>query len=99
MQIQISVDEVFTEYKTQIADLHHDLLLEKLKCRKMAELIEQYENTEHVRSRSVAAGREPAAEAFPAPPGTEERLPRRSMAAPSPPPGPGVPLYAGGAPV
>lgn len=43
MQIQVSADEVFEEYKRQLAELNHELTLERIKSRKLFEALQQYE--------------------------------------------------------
>lgn len=78
MQIQIAADEVFAEYKGQVAELHHELLLEKLKSRKLAELVEQYEQAEANRVQAAARQRGKAATT---PPETLPEIP----APPAPP--------------
>lgn len=57
MQIQISAEEVFDQYKAQLAELHHELLLEKIKSKKLAEMIDQYELAEMARVKEAARSR------------------------------------------
>jgi molybdopterin-biosynthesis enzyme MoeA-like protein len=35
MQIQITADDIFAEYKAQVAELNHELILERMKSRKL----------------------------------------------------------------
>jgi len=54
MQLQINADEIFELYKAQLAEMNHDLHLERLKTKKLAELVEQYERAEADRTRMAA---------------------------------------------
>lgn len=85
MQIQISAEEVFEEYKKNIAEIHHELLLEKLKSNKLLELVQHYEQAEEDRVHTAAAQRAvavaqraqeqlPAVPGLPLPPGLAEAL-------------------------
>lgn len=50
MQITISAEEIFNEYKAQIAELNHELTMERMKSRKLLELVERYELQETIAS-------------------------------------------------
>lgn len=87
MQIQISAEEVFSEYKSQVTELNHELMLERLKNRKLAEIIEQYERAETNRVQEALKKRgEPATTApetypaVPAPPAPPSASGERSGA-------------------
>ena len=74
MQIQITAEDVFAEYKQQLADLNHDLVLARLQLKKCLEVITQYEEAEAQRTREAAQRRQRATQK-PAEPDTELPLP------------------------
>lgn len=72
MQISITAEEVFAEYKMQLAELHHDLMLERIKNKKLVDYANQLE-AEKAQSalRNLAATRE-SLPPVPAPPAVPE---------------------------
>lgn len=60
-QINISATDLFEEYKRQVADLNHDLMLERIKTKKLMEILQQYEKAEADRARTASVERQKAA--------------------------------------
>lgn len=63
MQLQITAEEVFDEYKRNIAELQHELTISNIKVKKLVEIVEGYERAEADRVRVAAASRNAVIEA------------------------------------
>lgn len=86
MEISVVADELFDEYKQQIAHMNHELILERVKNRKLAEKLQEFQRAEsdrvHMARRQLAV-QPPAA---PQSPEDGPALTRASVEAPEPPP-------------
>lgn len=89
MEISVTADDLFDEYKQQIAHLNHELILEKVKNRKMAEKLQEFQRAEAdrvhtMRQQAVQVPTKPLA--APQNAGDGPTLRRLSVEAPEPPP-------------
>lgn len=89
MEISVTAEDLFDEYKQQIAYLNHELILEKVKNRKMAEKIQEYQRAEADRAhmaRQQAAQVPTKPLVAPQSPGDGPTVRRLPVEAPEPPP-------------
>lgn len=91
MEISVTAEDMFEEYRKQIGQINHELILEKVKSRKLFEKLQEFEKAEvdrvHAARRQVAA-QPPAAPQK----GGDGPMPRELLRAiPEPPPLPPKP--------
>lgn len=94
MELTVTADELFDEYKAQLAQLNHDLILERVKNRKLAEVVQDYQRAEADRSRmqrqKAVVAPQRAVQDVPLP-----ELPKDAPPPPPLPPGPDDGISAG----